>query len=206
MPVPDNRLPRLIKPVVFCLCLIPLLALVLQAATNGLGANPVEKAIHRTGDWTLNCLLLTLAITPFVRVTGMAFAAGLRRMLGLYAFFYGTLHLVTYVALDQFFSLDAIAKDVVKHKRIAVGFIAYLFLIPLAFTSTNKSIKRMGAGAWKRLHRLVYLAAAGGVIHYLWLVKKDLTAPLIYAAVLLVLFLARWRQWTGAMAGHKGPD
>lgn len=178
---------RWIKPLVFMLCLVPLVWLGVDAYGDRLGANPIEAITHSTGTWTLVFLLITLSITPLRRLTGVNALIRLRRMLGLYAFFYACLHFVTYFWLDQFFDGAAIVKDIVKRPFITVGFFAFVLLIPLAVTSTNAMVKRLGGRRWQLLHRLVYVIAIAGVVHYLWLVKKDLTQPLIYAAVLGVL-------------------
>ncbi len=182
---------KLIKSSIFIASMLPLIWLILQAVTAGLGANPIEKVQHHTGDWALNFLLITLAVSPLQKTTGSAWLRGMRRMMGLYAFFYASLHLTAYVALDQFFSWDAIIEDVVKHKRVIVGFASYLLLLPLALTSSHRLIRRLGIERWRTLHRLVYAAAAGGVVHYLWLVKKDLRTPLIYASILAALLMYR---------------
>ena len=176
-----------IKALVFMLCLVPLALLGVDAYQDRLGANPIEAITHSTGTWTLVFLLITLSVTPLRRLTGINALIRLRRMLGLYAFFYACLHLVTYFWLDQFFDWPAIVKDIIKRPFITVGFFAFLLLIPLAVTSTNAMVKRLGGRRWQLLHRLVYVIAIAGVVHYLWLVKKDLTQPLIYAAVLGVL-------------------
>lgn len=182
---------HLLKPAVFILALLPLLLLIRKALTMGLGANPIESLLHQCGDWALNFLLITLVITPLQQVTGMNWPQQLRRMMGLYSFFYATLHLMTYVALDQAFVLNDIIEDVLKHKRIIAGMISYLFLIPLAITSTNRMVRRIGARRWFILHRLTYVSAIGGVIHYMLLVKKDLHTPLIYAIILALLLIFR---------------
>lgn len=178
---------RWIKPLVFMLCLVPLVWLGVDAYGDRLGANPIESITHSTGTWTLVFLLITLSVTPLRRLTGINALIRLRRMLGLYAFFYACLHVVTYFWLDQFFDWPAIVKDIIKRPFITVGFFAFVLLIPLAVTSTNAMVKRLGGRRWQLLHRLVYVIAIAGVVHYLWLVKKDLTQPLIYAAVLAVL-------------------
>ncbi len=176
-----------IKALVFMLCLVPLALLGVDAYQDRLGANPIEAITHSTGTWTLVFLLITLSVTPLRRLTGINALIRLRRMLGLYAFFYACLHLVTYFWLDQFFDWPAIIKDIIKRPFITVGFFAFVLLIPLAVTSTNAMVKRLGGRRWQLLHRLVYVIAIAGVVHYLWLVKKDLTQPLIYAAVLSLL-------------------
>lgn len=178
------------KVCIFAICLLPLARLVFLAVNGGLGANPIEFVTRSTGTWTLVGLLLTLAVTPLRRMTGRAHLIRYRRMLGLFAFFYACLHFVTYLWLDQFFDPAAIARDIVKRPFITVGFAAFVLLIPLAATSSHAMMRRLGRG-WQRLHRLVYLIATLGVVHYLWLVKKDLTEPLIYGAVLGLLLLLR---------------
>jgi sulfoxide reductase heme-binding subunit YedZ len=182
---------RILKPLVFAACLAPLAWLAATAATRGLGANPIDAITDATGTWTLRFLLLSLAITPLRRITGWNAVIGYRRMLGLFAFFYASLHLSTYIVLDQFFAFDLIAKDIAKRPFITVGMAALVMMIPLALTSTAASIRRLGGKAWRRLHRLAYLSAMAGVVHYYWLVKADTTRPLRYAAILAVLFGAR---------------
>lgn len=183
-----------IKPVVFLLCLVPLFFLIWNAFQGGLGANPIEKITHITGDWALRFLLLTLAITPARKLSGWSVLMRLRRMLGLYAFFYACLHFLTYLVLDQFFDFDEIIKDILKRPYVTVGFAAFVLLIPLAVTSTNKMMKRLGR-RWKTLHQLIYVIAVLAVLHFLWLVKADNFEPLIYAFILLMLFTARvWLQ------------
>lgn len=187
-----------LKLVLFPLCLVPLALLAVDAYRDRLGANPIEVITHSTGTWTLVFLLITLSVTPLRRITGINTLIKLRRMLGLFAFFYACLHFVTYFWLDQFFDWPAIVKDVIKRPFITVGFSAFVLLLPLAATSTNRMMRWMGGRRWQLLHRLVYVIAIGGVVHYLWLVKKDITQPLIYAAVLSVLLGYRlfyhWRS------------
>lgn len=182
---------RTVKVLVFAAALGPVFYLAWGAASGGLGANPIEAITRETGTWTLRFLLITLAVTPLRRLTGLNSVIRFRRMLGLFAFFYGTLHLFTYLWLDQFFDLAAIAKDVYKRPFITAGMTAFLSMLPLAVTSTTGMIRRMGGKAWRRLHRLAYLAALAGVVHYWWLVKLDVTRPQIYAALLAVLLGAR---------------
>jgi len=184
-----------LKAAVFVLCLGPLLRLGVLAYTGGLGANPIEFMLHSLGTWTLTLLLVTLSVTPVRRLTGWNWLIRLRRMLGLFAFFYACLHFFTYVGIDQFFDWRTIVADIAKRPYITVGFASFLLLIPLAVTSTNAMQRRLGGKRWQRLHRLVYVAAAGGVVHYLWLVKKDLTQPLLYGLLLLALLGLRlaWR-------------
>ena len=163
-----------------------------DALRGRLGANPIEAILNRFGYWTLFFLLLSLVPTPLRIVTGgWGAAVRYRRRIGLFAFFYGCLHLGTYVGLDQFFDLAAILADIVKRKFIAVGFAAFVLLVPLALTSNDRAIRRLGFVRWKRWHRLVYASALLGVIHFAWRVKADLREPLLFAAVLAVLLAAR---------------
>ena len=181
----------LIKSVIFVACLIPLARLAWFAFQGNLSANPIEFITRSLGTWTLVFLLITLSVTPLRKLLNQPWLIKLRRMLGLFAFFYASLHFVTYIWLDQFFDLQAIYKDVIKRPFITVGFASFLLLIPLAVTSTNNMVRRLGGKRWQKLHRLVYLIAVGGVVHYWWLVKKDITQPVIYAAVLAVLLSYR---------------
>lgn len=185
---------RYIKPVVFLTCLLPLALLVWDGFHDALGANPVEKITHRTGDWSLRFLLITLAVTPLRKLFGWKFLARYRRMFGLFAFFYVCLHFTTYLVFDHFFNLSEIGKDIVKRPYITVGFTAFVLLVPLAVTSTNKMKKRLGK-RWQRLHQLVYVVAVCGILHFLWLVKADLLQPLLHAAILILLLGVRvWFQ------------
>ncbi|WP_455196525.1 sulfite oxidase heme-binding subunit YedZ [Kaarinaea lacus] len=187
-------MPPYIKPVVFLICLLPLTMLLWDGFHDALGANPVEKITHRTGDWSLRFLLITLAVTPLRKLFGWKFLMRYRRMFGLFAFFYVCLHFSTYLVFDHFFDLGEIAKDIVKRPYITVGFTAFVLLIPLAVTSTHKMKKRLGK-RWQRLHQLVYVVAVCGILHYLWLVKADLLQPLIHAAILILLLGVRvWLQ------------
>lgn len=176
-----------LKLLFYGIFLIPFLWLMFLVFTSGLGANPVEKVIHTTGDWALNFMMLTLTITPLCRITGWSWPAGLRRTAGLFCFFYAIIHFFTYIILDQGLSWEFIAADVVKYKRIAVGFASLLLLIPAAVTSTAGMVRRLGQKRWKTIQSTVYAAAVCSVVHYLWLVKIDMIRPLIYAAVLAVL-------------------
>ena len=188
----------MIKPLkigVFLTCLAPLGLLAWGAFMQDLGANPIEKITHTTGDWTLRFLLITLSITPARKLLGLPALIKFRRMFGLYAFFYGCLHFLTYVWLDKFFDLHEMIKDIEKRKFITVGFTAFVLLIPLAFTSTAGWIRRLGGRRWQMLHRLIYVSAICGVIHYLWLVKADILKPMEYAAILTVLLGYRLVVW-----------
>jgi sulfoxide reductase heme-binding subunit YedZ len=193
---------RLAKPLLFLACLLPLARLVVLAFTDGLGANPIEFVTHSTGTWTLVFLLVTLGVTPLRRLSGRSELLRFRRMLGLFAFFYACLHFMTYIWWDQFFDWAAIARDVVKRPFITVGFAAFVGLIPLAVTSNRRMMRRLGRH-WQRLHRLIYLIAVAGVIHYWWLVKRDIIQPAIYALVLSLLLgyrLVAW--WRGRQSGR----
>lgn len=193
-PPPRRSIPLLGKPLLFAVSLLPLAWMVWLGWQNQLGANPVETLSHRTGDWSLRFLLLTLAVTPLRRLTGWNWLQRFRRMLGLFAFFYVCLHFGVYLVFDQFFDWQAIVADIAKRPYITVGFTGWLLLIPLAVTSTSGMIKRLGRN-WQRLHRLVYLIGALGVLHYLWLVKADITEPLIHGGVLAALLGYRLWWW-----------
>ena len=183
------------KIAMFLAALVPLARLGWKALHGGLGANPIEFITHSTGDWTLILVLTTLSITPLRRLTRQYWLIGIRRMVGLFAFFYGTLHFLTYIWLDKFFDVHEMLKDIAKRPFITVGFSAFVLLIPLALTSTTASIRRLGGRNWQRLHRLIYLTAILGVVHYLWLVKADRRKPLEYGAVLAILLLYRVVAW-----------
>jgi sulfoxide reductase heme-binding subunit YedZ len=187
-----------IKAAVFIACLIPLALLALRAWRDQLGANPIEYITRSTGWWTLTFLMITLTVTPARKLLSMPWLLRLRRMLGLFAFFYASLHFTTYIWLDQFFDLNDIVKDVMKRPFITVGFTAFLLLVPLAATSTNAMVKRLGGRRWQWLHRAVYGIGTLGVIHFLWLVKKDIREPLAFGLVLSVLLgvrlVFRWRE------------
>jgi sulfoxide reductase heme-binding subunit YedZ len=180
----------LLKAVVFLASLTPLYCLAYFAFTDNLGANPIEVITHWTGDATIIFLLITLAVTPLRKISGWNDAVKFRRMLGLFAFFYACLHFTTYIWLDQFFDVRSMIKDVAKRPFITVGFASFILLIPLALTSTAAMVRRLGK-RWQQLHRLVYFAAAGGVIHYWWLVKKDIRWPLAFGIALALLLAFR---------------
>lgn len=175
-----------IKALVFVLCLIPLARLILLGFQDNLSANPIEFVERSTGFWALFILLVTLALTPIRLITGRVWQIQLRRMLGLYMFFYACLHIITYVWLDFGFNWTDITKDIAKHPRILVGFAAFMLAIPLAATSTNGMVRRLREN-WKKLHRLVYAIAILAVVHFWWLVKKDIREPLLYAVILFIL-------------------
>jgi sulfoxide reductase heme-binding subunit YedZ len=176
---------RALKAVLFVLALVPLARLATGALVfpDWLGANPAEFITRSTGDWTLRFLLITLAVTPVRKLTGWHWLAGYRRMFGLFAFFYALVHLSSYVSFDHVFDVTEILKDIVKRPFITVGFTALVLLVPLAITSTNRMVQRLGAKRWLALHRLVYVIAPLGVLHFWWMVKADITEPAIYAVI-----------------------
>jgi sulfoxide reductase heme-binding subunit YedZ len=186
---------RVFKPIVFLLCLVPLGVLIARAREMGgltLGANPVEELLHELGSWALRFLLLTLAITPLRDLIGKPWPLMLRRMIGLFAFFYVLLHFLVWLIVDQELYWSGILTDIAKRPFITLGFIAFVLLIPLAITSTNGMMRRLGK-RWKSLHRLVYVCAILGVWHFYWLVKSDVREPLLYAGILAMLL--GWRIW-----------
>jgi sulfoxide reductase heme-binding subunit YedZ len=185
---------QILKPIVWMACLVPLARLVVGAFTANLGADPVARITHRTGQATLALLLVGLAITPLRRWTGLLWLVQYRRLVGLFAFFYGTLHLLTYLVLDQSFHIGAMIHDVAKRPFITMGTLSWLLLLPLALTSTQKAIRKLGKN-WVKLHRLVYVAAAAGTVHFYWLVKRDKQEPLLYVAVLVALLGWRLAVW-----------
>ena len=189
---------RVLKPLLFAACLGPFLLLVANGFGIGgsLGANPIDKITDVTGTWTLRFVLITLAVTPLRRLTGWNLLIRFRRMLGLFAFFYGSMHFLTWSVLDQGLALQFIGADIAKRPYITVGFLGFSLMIPLAITSTAGWIRRLGGKRWQLLHRAIYLTAVCGVIHYLWLVKSDINRPLTYGAILAVLLGIRvWYAW-----------
>ena len=205
--IPDRVLRFIVKPVVFVAALGPLAWLVWAGFTGHLSANPLSDITNHTGDWTIRFICITLAVTPLRRITGWNQLVKFRRMVGLYAFFYGTLHFMTYVIVDRFAGLDfpdgivawstvvnlakSVAADIYKRPFITVGFTAWLTMLPLAITSTAGWIRRLGGRRWNRLHRLVYATGVVAVLHYWWLVKADVQRPQIYATLIGVLLLYR---------------
>jgi sulfoxide reductase heme-binding subunit YedZ len=185
---------KALKALVFLLCLTPFAGLIWGAFTNDLGANPVERITHTTGDWTLRFLLITLCITPLRHFTGWSAATRFRRMLGLFAFFYSCLHFTIYCLSIQAFNWAAIGTDIAERPYITVGFTGFVLMIPLAITSTKKWIGRLGGKRWQMLHRLIYVSAIAGVLHYLWLVKLDIRFPVRYGIGLAILLM--FRVWT----------
>jgi methionine sulfoxide reductase heme-binding subunit len=190
------------KVILFINCLVPLLLLGWDSYHHKLGANPIEFATRTTGLLALIFLLLSLAITPIRKIFGLQYLIRFRRMLGLYAFFYVCLHLLTYVWFDKFFNVGEIVGDILKRPFITVGMISFLLMLPLAVTSTNRWIKRLGKG-WSRLHKLSYLIAIGGVVHYWMLVKADTTRPLIFIAILAFLLFYRLIEINSSLKGSK---
>ncbi len=178
------------KPAVFILSLIPFAMLIYYVFTGQLTANPIEFITHHTGDWALYFLLITLSITPLRIITGTNAFTRYRRMLGLFAFFYACLHVTTYFVLDQFFDFQAILDDIVKRPYITVGFTAFVLLVPLAITSTQKMVIRLG-NRWRQLHSMIYLITGLAILHYYWLVKADTRTPLTLALIFTVLLLLR---------------
>jgi sulfoxide reductase heme-binding subunit YedZ len=190
-----------IKILVFLACLVPLAQLGWRGFHHGLGANPIEFITHATGDWTLIFLVLTLCITPLRQVARLPQLIRFRRMLGLFAFFYGCLHFTTYIWLDKFFDVSEMLHDINKRRFITVGFTGFVLMIPLALTSTAGWIRRLGGKRWRMLHRLIYVSAVGGVVHYYWLVKSDVRKPVRYGIMVGLLLgyrLAAWlvQKWT----------
>ncbi len=174
------------KPLVFIVALVPLAVLAWRFFHDGLGANPIREAEIQTGLWTLRFLAVTLALSPARRTLGWNVLSKYRRMLGLFTFFYACVHLSMWAGVDWFFAWDDMWHEIVKHKYILIGMLTWIMLLPLAITSTRAWVRRLGK-RWARLHRLVYVAAVTGTIHYLWSVKKDTFFPLVYVAIFAVL-------------------
>jgi len=179
------------KPLVFALCLVPAAKVGLDAALGHLSANPIAEVMNRFGFWTLSFLVLSLAATPMKTLFGWTFQMRLRRMIGLFAFFYGSLHFLTWFALDKFFDMHEILGDFRKRLFIIAGLVAFVSMLPLAITSTAGWIRRLGGKRWQRLHRLVYLSAIAAVVHYYWLVKSDVRLPLLYGSLVAIELLFR---------------
>jgi sulfoxide reductase heme-binding subunit YedZ len=181
----------LLKMLIWALCLSPVSLLAWKATHDELGANPLSEVTLSTGHWTLYLLLITLTITPLRKLSGASWLIRFRRPLGLFAFLYGCLHLTTYLWFDKFFDVHEIIKDIYKRPFITVGFTAWVLMLPLALTSTAWSIRKLGGKRWQRLHRLIYASAVAGVIHFWWLMKRDVTRPEILASVLTALLVFR---------------
>ena len=195
MKSPSQNALRALKVAVFATCLGPAGVLLWKALHDQLGANPVDVITRSTGKWTLTFLLITLSVTPLRKLTASPWLVRFRRMLGLFAFFYGSLHLMTFVWLDKSFDVQAMLHDIAKRRFITAGMTAWSLMAPLALTSTAGWIRRLGGKRWQRLHRLIYLSAAAGVVHFIWLVKADLRRPLTYGAILAVLVAYRVAVW-----------
>lgn len=186
-----RRFSKLLKPAVFAASCLPLVKLAADALRDRLTANPIAEVLNRFGFWTLTFLTISLAISPAKTLFGFTQPMRVRRMVGLFAFAYAFLHFATYLALDQAFDLGDIGEDIVKRKFITVGFAAFLLLLPLAVTSTDRAVKRLGFRRWKRLHRLVYAAAVLGIVHFVWRVKADHLVPIVFAVIVGALFAIR---------------
>lgn len=184
-----------VKIVVWGVALSPLLLLLYRVITDGLGANPISYATNLFGDTTLRLLLASLALTPLRIAFGISWQMSLRRLVGLFAFFYAGLHFTVWIAVDHFFEWEQLTADIIKRPYITVGMLALTLLVPLAATSTSGMTKRLGGKNWRRLHRLVYLIGLLGVLHYLWLVKKGVNDPYLYAAILAILLGVRLWDW-----------
>jgi sulfoxide reductase heme-binding subunit YedZ len=199
---PSARQLTAVKTALFLVCLLPFVRLAVFAFTDRLGANPIEFITRSTGDWTLYFLCLTLAVTPLRKLSKWNWLLKLRRMLGLFAFFYVTLHFITFLWFDHFFDVDEMLKDIVKRPFITVGFIAFLLLIPLAATSTNAMVRRLGGKRWQWLHRLIYVIAPLGILHFWWMKagKHDFAQPILFGIVVLVLLGVRV-YWKGLGQG-----
>ena len=192
-----------LKLAIFPLCLVPLALLVWKAATANLGANPIEAITHSTGDWTLRFLLVTLALTPLRKLARQLWLIRFRRMFGLFAFFYGSLHFLTYIWLDQAFDIHSMTKDVYKRPFITLGFTAFVLLVPLAVTSTRRMIQRLGGRRWQWLHRLIYVSATAAIVHFTWAMKKDIHRPIEYGILLGILLGYRLVVWAVSAATEK---
>jgi len=208
MPISDRGLAA-VKALLFLLCLVPLARLGWGAWHDALGPNPVEAIQRGLGLWALNFLVITLCVTPLRRLSGWAWLVRLRRMLGLYAFFYAALHFVSYLWLDQFFDWTEIGRDILKRPFITVGFAAFVLLLPLAATSNRYALRRLGGRRWQSLHRSIYPIAVFAVVHYWWLVKRDVATPALYALAVLALLgmrvLWRDRERREQLAGKYAP-
>ena len=180
------------KPSIFFLSLIPFFLILYKIIFDKLGPEPVKEITHFTGEWTLLFIIFTLSMSPLKKITKLNIWISFRRMLGLFLFFYATLHMLTYVVIDYRLDLQSISKDIITKKFIFVGFAAWVLLLPLALTSSKRALIYL-KDKWKKLHRLIYIIAILGLVHFIWLVKKDLTEPLIYAVIILILLLFRFK-------------
>jgi len=191
------------KILVFLLCLSPLFWLGWRGWNQDLTANPIEFITHFTGDWTLRLLIVTLAVTPLRKMLGLPDLIRFRRMIGLFAFFYGCLHFTTWFWLDKFFDWPEMVKDVYKRPFITAGFTGFVLMVPLALTSTKGWVRRLGGKRWQLLHRLIYVSGIAGVVHYYWLVKSDIRLPVLYGTLVAVVLLWRVGAWIAARARSK---
>ena len=199
-----NKHIKLIKPVIFFACLLPLGLIVYDGFQNNLTANPIEYITHQTGIWTLRFLLITLAMTPLRVMTGSAVFIRIRRMLGLFTFFYASLHMIIYFWLDLGLDWQLIIEDIIEHTYVTAGMLAWLLMLPMAITSNRAMIRRLGK-TWKRLHQAIYVVIGLGCLHFIWLVKSDITEPLIYTGIGLSLLLFRVaHHYYGQRATSKG--
>jgi len=189
-----------LKKLLFVVCLIPAIWLTFALFTDQLGANPIEAVTRQTGLWALRFLWITLLITPLRWLTGWNELVKFRRLLGLYVFFYATSHMLLYLGLDQFFDISEIIKDIIKRPFITIGFFSFIALIPLAITSNNAMVKRMGGRRWKQLHRLTYVIAIASSVHFYMLVKLDKVEPLIYMGLLIILLTPRLYRYVKTIA------
>ena len=185
---------RGLRPALWLLVVLPAPVLAVRLLLDQLGANPIEELEHATGGWALRFLIASLAVTPLLRLTGWGWLVRERRFLGLAAFAWTVIHLSVYTVVDWFFDWSEIWKDIRKHLYITLGMLAFVLLVPLALTSTQGAIRRLGGGRWRSLHRLVYVAVLAGCLHYLWAVKQDITMPVIYAGVTVALLASRGIQ------------
>lgn len=188
----ESPVRRLIRPALWLLVIVPAIVLVAQLLLDQLGAEPIEELEHASGKWALRFLAASLAVTPIMRMTGWGWLLAQRRFLGLATFFWALGHLSVYIVLDQFFDWSAIGDDILKRLYITLGMLAFVLMIPLALTSTKAAIRKLGGKRWNLLHRLVYVSAVAGCVHFLWAVKKDLAEPILYAAVFAFLFALRF--------------
>jgi len=195
MKSPSQTVVLTLKCIVFLLCLGPFSVLLWKGFHEDLGANPVDVLTRSTGKWTLTFLLITLAVTPVRKLANSPWLIRFRRMVGLFAFFYGTLHLTTYLWFDKSFNFPEMLRDIAKRRFITAGMTAYALMLPLALTSTTGWIRRLGGKRWQGLHRLIYFSAAAGVVHFIWLIKADLRRPLTYGAILASLLAFRAASW-----------
>ncbi|MFQ5520422.1 MAG: sulfite oxidase heme-binding subunit YedZ, partial [Candidatus Methylomirabilia bacterium] len=191
----SRRVRITLKAAVWVACLLPLALLLYQFQTDNLGANPINYVTRTLGDWTLRILLATLSLTPLRLVFRISWQMSLRRLLGLFTFFYACLHFSIWIVIDYFFDWEQMMADIVKRPYITVGLLALTLLVPLAATSTTRMVKRLGGRNWRWLHKLVYVVGVLGVVHYLWLAKKGVNDPFLYAGVLVILLGIRLVAW-----------